>query len=104
MTSPLDTTDADPNMPDADMTPDADPAAPDAAPNIALIFCMRYESLCGYDPQNNNLFNDETTCLNTYNTLDATRTICVEDQLDQLEIDGNANSHCSKATGSGPCG
>jgi hypothetical protein len=99
-----DTTDADLTLPDADLTiPDADLSVPDADPNAAIVFCNRYQNLCGYDAMNNNRFDDETTCLNTYNTLDAVRMVCVEDQLDQLEIDMNPNSHCSKAMGNGPC-
>ncbi len=98
--------DADITVPDADITvPDA--AAIDATPpadanlEAAQAFCDRYETLCTYsaDP---NRFDDEATCLTAYESFDAAQQTCVEDQLDQLEVDSQL-SHCRSAMGRNPC-
>lgn len=93
--------DADPNAPDASDI-DADPGAPDAAVNRAQAFCDRYDDLCTFDPLDANRFDDEPACLAAFNSFDAARQTCVEDELDAFENDANA-MHCARATGTGPC-
>jgi len=117
--------DANPNAPDAYQIPDANPNAPDtnpnapdantidatapadapvtadASPDAALIFCNRYEDLCGYDPAMNR-FDDEAACLAAYESFSADRQTCVEGELDLLESDSDLN-HCRSAMGRPPC-
>lgn len=106
MTQPdADTTqpDADVTTPDADVTtPDADTTQPDASSDPGQIFCDRYDTLCTYNPADNNRFDDEAACLAAYDGFTTPQQTCVENQLDQLEIDSNLN-HCRSAMGKPPC-
>jgi len=65
-------------------------------------FCARYDSLCGFDPNNQNRFDDQGTCVSAFEGFDPGRQDCVEGELDLFESDG-VQIHCTRATGKNPC-
>jgi hypothetical protein len=96
---PIDASDPDASSIDGAVFDAGDPAD---GSNRAEEFCARFDTLCGFDPNNNNRFDDQATCVGTFDGFNADRQDCVEGELDLFESDG-IQVHCTRATGKNPC-
>lgn len=92
-----------PNI-DADTTLDADTTdadTTDAVPSRSEEFCNTYTTVCGFDTQNTNRYDDRAACLTAYEGYSANRLTCVDTHLGLAASD--ATTHCPHATGLAPC-